>query len=78
MIKYITTGKTINGNYINAPRRSCKSIDRPTRQRINITINGIEYDRAIYERIIWRNSARSEIIARFVIVNGANYEIAEA
>lgn len=78
MIKFVTTGKTIKGNYIHAPRRSCKPIDRPTRQRIIITIDGIEYDRAICERIVWRNSARSEIIARFVIVNGINYEITEA
>ena len=78
MIKYVTTGKTIKGNYIHSPRRSCRLIDLPTRQRITITIDGTEYDRAIYERIIWRNSARSETIARFVIVNGVNYEIAEA
>lgn len=78
MINYILTGKTIKGNYIHAPRRSCRTIDRPTKQRITVTLNGTEYNRAIYERIIWRNGFRTEIIARFVIINNTNYEIAEA
>lgn len=78
MIKYVTTGKTIKGNYIHAPRRSCKPIDRPTRQRITVVVDGVEYDRAIYERIVWRKSAKTETIVRFVIVNGINYEITEA
>lgn len=78
MIDYILTGKTIKGNYIHAPRRSCRTIDCSTKQRITVTLNGTEYNRTIYERIIWRNGFRVETIARFVIVNGVNYEIAEA
>lgn len=77
MSTYTITGKTINGNHINAPRRSCKPIDCPTEQRITVTIDGTEYDRAIYERIVWRNSGEREVISRFVIVNGTNYEVAE-
>lgn len=78
MTTITTTGKTIEGNYIGASLRSCGKVDQPTKQRITVTIDGTEYDRAIYERIVWRNSTNSDVIARFVIVNGINYEVVEA
>ena len=79
MSNYTITGKTISGNYLHAPRRSGKPVDCATRTRITVTIDGIEYDRAIYERAIWRNHGTGvdDVIARFVIVNGVNYEVAE-
>ena len=77
MTKYMLTGKTIDGNYINAPKRSCKPIDSPTKERITVELDGKSYDRAIYERVIWRNMGESEIVARFVIINGINHEVAE-
>lgn len=77
MSNYTTTGKTISGNYVGASLRSCGKVDLPTKQRITVTIDGTEYDRAIYERIVWRNGCDSDVIARFVIVNGTNYEVAE-
>ena len=78
MSNYTTTGKTIEGSYIGAPLRSCGKVDRPTEQRITVTIDGTEYDRAIYKRIVWRNGGESTVLAQFVIVNGTNYEVAEA
>lgn len=65
--------KTLGYNYINAPLRSCKPIDQPTKERITIELDGKTYERTIYERIIWRNNGRHTIVARFVIVNGVNY-----
>ena len=71
------TGKIINGNYINAPRRSCKPYDYPTEERVTVELDGKTYERTIYERVTWRNSAKSSVSARFVIINGTNYEVAK-
>lgn len=74
---YEITGKTIEGNFQGVPRTSCAKIDYVTRERISIEVDGIAYDRAIYERAIYRAMAENTILARFVIVNGVQYEIAE-
>lgn len=78
MTKYIATGKTIEGNFQGKPHTSCAKIDFPTRERIAITIDGTEYERTVFERAIYRNMGDIEIIARFVIVDGVQYEITEA
>lgn len=75
MTTIIATGKTINGNYTGAPLRSCKKVDAPTRTRGIVTIDGTEYERTVWERVIWRNSGKNDVIARFVIVNGTSYEV---
>lgn len=71
------TGNVIDGNYIDAPRRSCKPVDYPTKERIEVTIDGKTYERTVYQRAIWRNMGESTIVAEFVIVNDTNYEVAE-
>lgn len=78
MTKYIATGKTIEGNFQGTPHTSCAKIDFPTRERIAITIAGTEYERTVFERAIYRNMGDIETVARFVIVDGVQYEIVEA
>lgn len=78
MTKYITTGKTIDGNFQGKTFTSCSKHDLPTDERITITIDGTEYERTIFERIEYRNMGENTLIARFVIVNGVQYEVAEA
>lgn len=77
MTKYMLTGKTIEGNYTDKPRTSCALIDLSTGMRITVNIDGIEYDRAIFERIKWRTQGEHTHIAFFIIVNGIQYEVAE-
>lgn len=64
---------TINGNFIDAPKQSGKSIDVPTDERITVELDGQTYERTVYERLRWRNSGKCTVRARFVIVNGTNY-----
>lgn len=64
---------TLNGNYINAPLRSCKPVDQPTGERVTVELDGQTYERTVYERVIWRNSGRHTVSARFVIIDGTNY-----
>lgn len=72
-MKHITiTGKTIQGNRIGAPRQSGKDVDVPTDERGIVTIDGIDYERTVYERIRYGSG---KVRARFVIVNGINYEV---
>lgn len=75
---FAITGKTINGNYLHAPMRSGKIIDYPSKQRVAVIVNGEQYDRAIFNRAIWRNNHDYTIVARFVIINGVNYEVADS
>lgn len=76
---YKTTGKIINGNYIDAPRQSGKPIDGPIGKRVAVVIDGKTYERALYSRTIWHNTlTKRKDIARFVIVNGINYEVVKA
>ena len=69
------TGKIIEGNCIGAPLQSCKSVDVPTKRRGIVEVDGIAYERTVYERIRWRNSAKNDVRASFVIVNGTNYAV---
>ena len=78
MTKYNITGKTIEGNFQGKPFTSCSKHDLPTGERITITIDGIEYERTIFERIKYRTQGEHTHIAFFVIVNGIQYEITEA
>lgn len=71
----IDADNTISGNYVNAPLRSCRPVDQPTSERITVTLDGVEYERTVYERVIWRNSGKRTVSARFVIINGTNYLI---
>ena len=71
------TGNVIDGNYIDAPRRSCKPVDYPTEERVDVAIDGTWYNRAVYRRVIWRAMGEDTLVAEFVIVNGTNYEVAE-
>lgn len=64
---------TINGNFVNAPQVSGKSIDVPTDERITVELDGQAYERTVYERLRWRNSGKSTVRARFVIIDGTNY-----
>lgn len=70
---YKTTGKIINGNYIDAPMISGKSVDVPTGEIVVLNVNGETLQRTVYERI---RCGSGKVRARFVIVNGVNYEIA--
>lgn len=78
MTKYNITGKTIEGNFQGKPFTSCSKHDLPTGERITITIDGIEYERTIFERIKYRTQGEHTHIAFFVIVNGIQYEVTEA
>jgi hypothetical protein len=69
----INADNTINGNYIDVPKQSCKLIDHPTKERITVELDGQTYERTVYERVIWRNMGKSAVSARFVIVNGISY-----
>lgn len=72
----ISASNTINGNYTNAPRQSCKPIDVPTIERIMVELDGETYERTVYERWTWKNSAGSKLLCRFVTIDGTNYVIA--
>ena len=74
-MEHITiTGKTIQGNRIGAPRQSGKDVDVPTDERGIVTIDGTDYERTVYERIRV-NGRGGKVRARFVIVDGTNYEV---
>ena len=80
MTDYRLTGKTIRGNYQGAPLQSCKPYDYCTRERIDVILDGETYNRAIFERVIWRTNwgiRRPSVIARFVQINGTSHEIKE-
>lgn len=70
------TGKTIDGNYLSTERRSCKYYDAPTDERVTVTLWGKDYERTVHERRIWRNMGAHTLVARFVIIDGTNYEVA--
>lgn len=73
---YTITGKTIDGNFQGTPRTSCSKADYATDERITVTIDGIDYERTIFNRVIWRNQGEQTLVAQFVIVNGIQYEVA--
>lgn len=76
---YKTTGKIINGNYIDAPKQSGKPIDGPIGKRAAVVVDGKTYERTMYTRTIWHNMVtKRKDIARFVIINGINYEVTKA
>ncbi|RVU97074.1 hypothetical protein EII22_09065 [Coriobacteriales bacterium OH1046] len=75
MAEIIATGRIIPGNHKLAPQCSCKPIDLPTKERGTVTIDGVDYERTVHERIIWRNARPGTVAARFVIVDGVNYEV---
>lgn len=76
---YKTTGKIISGNYIGAPKQSGKPIDGPTGKRVAVEVEGKTYERTMYTRTIWHNMVtKRKDIARFVIIDGVNYEIVKA
>lgn len=76
---YKTTGKIINGNYIGAPKQSGKPIDGPIGKRVSVVVDGKTYVRTMYTRTIWHDMmTKRKDIARFVIINGINYEVAKA
>lgn len=75
MAEIIPTGRIIPGNYRLAPQQSCKPIDLPTKERGTVTIDGVDYERTVHERIVWRNTRPSTVSARFVIVDGVNHEV---
>lgn len=71
------TGAILKGNYLGAPMRSCKKVDYVTKQRVIVTIDGVDYDRAVYERAIWRNGRPNTVLARFVWISGKFYVLAD-
>lgn len=75
MSEIAITGRTIKGSFIGAPLQSCRPVDVPTGRRGTVTIDGAVYERTVYERTVWRNARRSTVAARFVIVDGINYEV---
>lgn len=77
MKKYITTGKTLKGNYIGWPLRSCKPIDYPTEERAIINHEGQTYERTIHERAIYRNMEPNTLWCRFVIIDDQFLEVEE-
>lgn len=77
MKKYITTGKTLKGNYIGWPLRSCKPIDYPTEERAIIKHEGQTYERTIHERAIYRTMKPNTVWSRFVIIDGEFLEVEE-
>jgi len=74
-MKATITGKTISGNYIGQPRRSCKRIDVPTSERVEVELDGRTYQRTVHERRVWRNMGEATVEARFVTIGGTNYEV---
>lgn len=69
------TGNIIEGSYIGAPKRSNGFEDFPTGGLVVVCIDGGQYQRTVYERVVWRNMRPCESVAEFVTVNGINYEI---
>lgn len=68
------TGR-LEGNYIDRARRSCRKIDVPTGERVSVRIGDQVYERTVHERRVWRNSGPHTTLARFVIVDGADYVV---
>lgn len=79
MNNYITTGKVIEGSYIDAPKASGKPIDVPiSGKRVLVELDGVTYERTIYHRVRWANLVTSrKTLATFVIIDGTNYEVTE-
>lgn len=71
------TNGRLAGNYQGATLTSCAKVDYPTKTRIAFKLDGQEYERAIFERVIWRNSKPNTVLAQFVIVNGENVLLSE-
>lgn len=69
------TATILKGNHIGDPRVSCKKIDSPTHERVTVILDGIEYERTVWERVVWRNRKPSTVVARFVWINGIFYAI---
>lgn len=66
---------TLIGNYIYAPRVSGAEIDYETDDRVVVNLDGKEYERTVYERVVWRNQAEYTVVARFVWIKGMFYVI---
>lgn len=71
------TATILEGNYIGACTKSCAIIDAPTKERVVVVLDGVEYERTVYERFVWRNQGDNTLIARFVWINGTFYAIDE-
>jgi hypothetical protein len=71
------TGKTIDGHYPLGPepRRIGKYYDVPTFRRVTVTLDGNAYEGVIYERTIWSSMVDGTVVARFVTIDGINYEV---
>lgn len=70
-----SNAKVLEGNYIGKLCTSCAKIDTPTHERVTVILDGVEYERTVYERIVWRNQGENTVIARFVWINGVFYVI---
>ncbi len=73
----IDNARILEGNYIGKPRTSCAKIDYPTEERVTVSLGGKEYDRAVYERVIWRNQGENTLVDRFVWVDGKFYSLTD-
>ena len=69
------TAPILKGNHIGDPCVSCGKIDRPTHERVTVILDGVEYERTVWERVVWRNRKPGTVIARFVWIGGAFYVI---
>lgn len=71
-----TTKKEITGDYFSAPHTSCALVDVLARHAaVTVKHEGTVYERALYQRVIYRNQAPNTVIARFVKINGKNWEV---
>ena len=69
------TGKTLKGSYISATHESGKVYDVPTGTRVTVEVDGVEHERTVMERRVWRNAKPSKLVARFVVINNVRYEV---
>lgn len=77
MAKYEITGRIIEGNYQGVPRTSYAKVDYPTGERVSVEVGGVTYGRTVFERAVCRSNPQNGVVlARFVIVNGVQYEVA--
>lgn len=73
---YKLTGNILYGNYLGAPKQSCKRLDVPTEEQIYIHIDGMTVKRTVHTRIIWRNKGSEfEVSNYFIIHNGDRLEL---
>lgn len=64
---------TVSGNYVNAPRQGGKPVDEPTGERVTAELDGMTYERAVYQRVVCRNAGDGRVVARYVTIGGTNY-----